>query len=70
MKSKFIKIWNVYEFQTKTGNPIKTKMATAFVMFSLGDGICQFGIEKVKHWDYKRTLRAAFIAGGFMNPLS
>ena len=70
MKSRLIKLWSVYEFQTKTGNPIKTKMATAFVMFSLGDTICQIGIEKAKSWNYMRTLRAASVAGMFMNPLS
>ena len=46
MKLKILHLWSVYEFQAKSANPIKTKMITALALFSLGDCVCQFGIEK------------------------
>ena len=58
---KFLKsIWHTYEIHNTVKNPIKTKMATAFVLFGIGDVICQVGIEKKesdKKYDYFRTLR-------------
>ena len=44
-------------------------MATAFLLFSLGDMTCQI-LEKRQEWDYMRSLRMASVAGLVLNPVS
>ena len=49
--------WRIYESHVLVKNPFKTKMATSFVLYSLGDITCQFAFEKQKKWDWGRTVR-------------
>ena len=44
-------------------------MATAFLLFALGDMTCQV-LERRQQWDYMRSLRLASVAGLLINPIS
>ena len=63
-------IWKKYELQARIKNPVKTKMITAFCLFSLGDITCQFLFEKTKKWNVKRTMTQGCIAMFVLNPMS
>ena len=52
-------------FHLKEGNPFKTKMATAFVMFGFFDILCQEDFQK---WDKKETFKKAAVCGLLTNP--
>ena len=64
-----IKLWSLYK-PNALYRPVRTKIATAFSLFFGADIFCQFAIEKNKNWNKKRTLTAAIVAGGIVNPLN
>ena len=64
-----VHLFKMYDNQIRVKNPIKAKMATAFLLFSMGDMTCQI-LEKRQEWDYMRSLRMASVAGLFLNPIS
>ena len=63
------RIVTAYDMQCRVKNPIKTKMATCFCLFSLGDITCQ-RLQKLDKWDKGRTLRQGLAATFINNPMS
>lgn len=62
-------VFEAYAEQLKHKNPIKTKLLTAMLSFSVSDIVCQL-LEKAEVWDYVRTMRMASTKGLISNPFT